>query len=293
MISANEQETVHMSLTGWAQRLRATFDTNNSWVLSLGRELLEARADVGHGAFLTLFRGHRYAIVTPLPFSLRKAEYYMEVARTLQPFSQHVAILPRSLRTALQLCKLEPTALYAAILRGQVRPDMTEKEARALRQGNSPPMTSAAWSVEAAEQRFRRAINIEIDGATPDRVHEVGELLKRLTDELERATSPERLEAVADARDDLDIHDAEPGGYRIFEDEQAASTHPGAPAVIGGVKSTYPDWYRVITTKAPGVTPLTRFQVEKRLDDLAACRVPTNRTLRTYVAVQWALMGMS
>ena len=232
----------------WRQAIRHAYRMLAEDRIALGQELLAAKQQLGRGKFDVMLKG--------LPFKRREAFYYMELARKLEPFVQHVAQLPSSLRAALRLCKLDETALAAAITNGRVTPDMTAKDVLALTQARPATPVRSAWSADAAEDRLRRAVNLEVDGAGPDHVHEIILRLRRLADELERTNRPEIRDAAVDARRDIEVRDAEPGAFRNFETEQEAATHPGAPKVVASCASTYPPWYKSLTTKAPGATPL-------------------------------------
>jgi HEPN domain-containing protein len=70
----------------------------------------------------------------------------------------------------------------------------------------------AAWSLESVDQGLRKAINALIIEAPPGSQHDIADLLRRLADELDEAARPELRDAVSIARDELDLHDAEPGG---------------------------------------------------------------------------------
>ncbi|TSA51336.1 MAG: hypothetical protein D4R44_08095 [Actinobacteria bacterium] len=101
--------------------------------------------------------------------------------------------------------------------------------------------------------------------------------------------SEQGIEDAIAAKQQLEVRDAEPGGYRLFETEEQASTHSGGPDVIGGVKSTYPDWYKQLTTKREGYSPLTRKQVEKALDHMANDTTPKHSEGRAYRLVREAI----
>ncbi len=102
-----------------------------------------------------------------------------------------------------------------------------------------------------------------------------------MADELEQAREQERQEDVQAARDELAIHDAEPGAFKIFDGSE----------VVASCKSTYPEWYRMLTTAADGVTALRREQVQSRLGDLESGRLPIRRSERSYQAVAMAIQG--
>jgi hypothetical protein len=158
---------------------------------------------------------------------------------------------------------------------------MTEKAARALLSTSPPPTAERSLeSVKQAVQALRRAIN----NMPPGSEQGIMALVRALMEEIEEAARPERRDAAAIAKDELSVRDAEPGGFRIFEN--------GASTVIGGCKSTYPPWGKDLMTRKPGVTPLTRKQVDARLNDIEAGKLSTARTARTHTAVAWAIKDL-
>jgi hypothetical protein len=267
------------NLEAWARQLRRAHGSTVQAFIALGRQLLEARADVGHGSFLTLFKGQRNAIPNAVPISLRAAEYYMLIAKKLEPYSQHVAILPNALRTLLVLCQLQPITLQAAIEQHRVHAAMTEKEAKGLLAKSPPP--KAKWSLDSVEQDLLAVINRAIEEAPGSQPLLAG-LLRGLAEKFEDSDRPELHDAVSIARDEMDVHDAEPGGFRIFD----------GSTVIASCKSNYPRWFKDLTTAQEGVTPLTRKQVEARLDDIVKGKLPTKRTGQTHSAVLWAIKDL-
>jgi len=216
-----------------------------------------------------------------VPFSLRTAEHYMLVAKRLGPFSQHVANLPSTLRTLLVLCQLQHPALQTAIEEHRVHPGMREKEAKKLL--STLPSPKVEWSIESYIQDLHKLGNKHIDTAPPGSLRSITDQTRRYWEKLEEAARSELREAVAIARDELSIRDAEPGGFRIFEND----------IVIAPCKSTYPQWYKDLTTAQPGVTALRRKQVEARLADIESGKLPTPRTARTYTAVAWAIQDLA
>jgi hypothetical protein len=184
---------------------------------------------------------------------------------------------------AQQLADL-PQALFERVREGATSRTQALWEARHPHETNT-----VAWSLDSAEQRLLAAINTEIQLAPPGSQPLIADLLQRLTENLKDTDRPELREAVSIARDDLDLHDYEPGGIRIFESAEQASAHPGSPTVIGGCKSTHAEWYRGLTTKVDGGTTLRRKQIEARLDDVDRGKLPTARTANSYFAVRWAI----
>lgn len=180
-----------------------------------------------------------------------------------------------------------PQALFQQVKEGTISQTQACWEAR---HPNETTTTPVPWSPDLAKERLRLAISNEIEWSGSNRL--VIELVGHLLDELKEADNQELRDAVSIARDELDLHDFEPGGYRLFENEQQAATHPGAPAVFGGVKSTCPQFYKDLTTKKKGITPLTRKQFEARSTDIYMGKPPTKRTARTHFAVLQAIKDL-
>lgn len=173
-----------------------------------------------------------------------------------------------------------PQAQFEQLMEG------TTTITQALR-ANRRNTNKSAWSLESVEHDLRVAFNKVISNAPPGSQHDIAELLRRLAEEVDEAARPERREAVWIARDELELHDAEPGAFKVFD----PSGHPGDPP-IASCKSTHQPWYRELTTRKPGVTALRRKQVEARLDDIEMGTLPTKRTFQTYWSVLWAIKDL-
>lgn len=101
--------------------------------IELGRELIEAKENLGHGQFLRMFNDHADPIPESLPFGRFWAHHVMNVAKspTLSnvEYTQH---LPRSVFTLALLSRLDESDLQLAIEVGAVHPKLTQKQAKAL-----------------------------------------------------------------------------------------------------------------------------------------------------------------
>ncbi len=211
-----------------------------------------------------------------------------ELPKDPTPTLADLGIGKKTSMIAQQLADL-PQALFDQVRDGTVT---FTKALRDARHANGANANTVAWSLESVEQDLRKAINNLISNAPHGSQHEIAALLRRVADELEQAADPELREAVAIARDELDVHDAEPGGFRILENEAEASMHPGAAVVIASCRSTNPLWYRHLTTAQPGVTALRCRQVLARLADIEAGKLPTKRTAHTHFSVVWAIRDL-
>lgn len=101
--------------------------------IELGRELLEAKENLGHGQFLRMFNDHAEPIAEALPFGRSWAQKLMNVAKspTLanDDYSHH---LPRSVWILAELSRLDDSDLQTAIEVGAVHPKLTQKQAKAM-----------------------------------------------------------------------------------------------------------------------------------------------------------------
>lgn len=80
----------------------------------------------------------------------------------------------------------------------------------------------------------------------------------------------QNFKAAEKAKFDLEVYDADKGGYRVFTEAQTG----GGPDVTG-FKSTAPDWYKDLTGKGQeGSMRITRDQVDKALDKFARGESP-------------------
>ncbi|MDI3462128.1 MAG: hypothetical protein OJF50_000949 [Nitrospira sp.] len=265
----------------WAKAIKSEYRKTVESVLVIGRMLLAAKEMLPHGEFQHIF--------VDLPFDRRTAELYMSIARnTVLSNAKYVSHLPSTVSVLYELSRLPESVLEAALSDGTIPPNLRREDARKL---FKPHPSLKTWSLATAEERLRYAINAEVRCVPAEDRESIIAVLLKLIDELKEAQDPSRKADVQAAREELEIRDSEPGGYVIFADESAAFCHPGAPAVISGVKSTHADWYRGLTTKADGVTPLCRKMVDRRLVELEAGCLWTRKTRLTYEAVLIAITG--
>lgn len=101
--------------------------------IELGRELLEAKENLGHGQFLRMFQDHADPIADALPFNRQWGASMMSIAKspTLSNV-QYTVHLPRSVQTLALLARLEDSDLQDAVAVGAVHPKLTQKQAKAL-----------------------------------------------------------------------------------------------------------------------------------------------------------------
>jgi hypothetical protein len=265
----------------WATEIRTELRKNVASVLSLGKLFVAARDALRHGEFESMF--------DDLPIDQRTAQMYMSIAEhPVIANPKHVSLFPPSWSTLYVLSRVEPMRLEAALKDGLINPRTQREEARQL--FCAPPPVKD-WPLAQCDDRLRNVINAELTNAAITDRTQIISLWRQIGDELVR--NIDLQDDVQAALDDLEIHDAEPGGYRVFEDEMAAACHAGGPAVVSGFKSTHANWYRALTTKADGATALDREVVEHRLDDIRIGRVPTTRTRSSFNAVLLSIHGLA
>ena len=267
----------------WAKAITLEHGKTVESILAIGHLFLAAKKMLPHGEFQHVF--------VDLPIDRRMAEIYMAIARNpVIGNAKHISHLPIAVSTLYQLCRLPPAVLQGAIAHGRVHPGLQRDEVRALF-ASTTPAVDETWSLDEREEYWRYQFNDELTEAPAEERDNLLAMWQRLLGEMTQARHPDRQRDIQAARDDLELHDAEPGGYRIFEDETAVAFHPDAAAVIGGLKSTHADWYKTLTTKPDGGTALDREVIERRLDDLDVGRLPTRCTQFSYVAVMMAICG--
>ena len=107
-----------------------------AWFLDAGRQLIQAKAALGHGRWMAMFAAGRIQI------GLRTGEMLMRVAehRALSD-SQHLAKLPPSLTTLDVLAGGTVEVIEAGIHAGEIGPATTAKEARQFIHTHSPRPT--------------------------------------------------------------------------------------------------------------------------------------------------------
>lgn len=255
------------SIRRWAADIRSVYQKSVEASIAVGQLLLEAKGSLGYGHFQGLF--------AHLPFNARMGQLYMSVAsHPVLRNPKHVSLLPLSIATLAILSQVDPVQLEWALADGRVHPRLRRDDAKTLF-GAVPALP--VWSLAEAENRLRLAINSELRHAPQER-NALTTLLRQLADEMENGADQEDVEC---AVDELEIRDAEPGGFKVFEDGQ----------VVAAAKSTYPDWYKQLTHAIDGASALRRGQIEERLRDLRAGVLPTKRTVRSHTAVAWGIRG--
>src|SRR5579862_7857353 len=121
-------------ITAWADRIRTATTRSVEAIVETGRTLRDAKAALPHGAFEEAVR---LAGMAP-----RVAQMFMRIVdNPALANMKHVSYLPPSWGTLYQLSRIEPERLEAAIDAGDVKPDMTRAEVKALAAPRKKPST--------------------------------------------------------------------------------------------------------------------------------------------------------
>ena len=115
----------------WATRIRSHLTKAVEGIVAAGRDLIEAKAEVGHGNWLPLLE--------QIGISKQVAARWMSIGRN--PVLSKVpnsVLLPRSTDALYELSRAGPEVIEAGIASGQINPSMTIKQAKALVQGERP-----------------------------------------------------------------------------------------------------------------------------------------------------------
>jgi hypothetical protein len=161
----------------WANRINGHLKTSVESILAMGRDLIAAKEQLGHGKWMTMFAGRPDSVAEPIRFSINSAGCLMKIARhRILTNSEHAQNLPPSWFTLYELTKIDEGRLKHALSEGQVTPSMTRKDVRKLR----PARAAQAWTLDGARYRLNRAIDRELQHAKKnhDR-YEIGALLRQ------------------------------------------------------------------------------------------------------------------
>lgn len=107
-------------------------------IISLGKTLLAAKDELGHGNFKAM-------VERKTRFKLRTAELYMQIAsNAFLSNPQHVATLPPYVSTLGVLASWKPAALEVAVTKGDVTPELDRAKANELSKEYGPPKAITA-----------------------------------------------------------------------------------------------------------------------------------------------------
>jgi len=117
----NEQRNLRDAVDGWATRILAAWQKTVSNIVETGRALIDAKADLDHGAFLKMVEGR-------LPFQRRTAERLMTIAsHSVLSNASHASHLPASWMTLAELARLDASTVERLIESGEINPRLERK----------------------------------------------------------------------------------------------------------------------------------------------------------------------
>jgi hypothetical protein len=118
----------------WAERITNAYGDSVSAIIEVGRQLVQAKGECGHGGW-----GELTGETTGkplLPFSHRTARRIMAIANNAAISNRaHVSDLPASWGTLAVLASMDADDIEAAIADGTIHPEMERKDAEALKAG--------------------------------------------------------------------------------------------------------------------------------------------------------------
>jgi hypothetical protein len=154
----------------WADRIGGHLRNAAEHVIEAGRDLIDAKAELGHGKFERM-------VVEHLRCSLRTAEMLMKIARDpVLSNPKHASLLPAAWTTLYELQKLPPFILERKFADGSITPGLQRKDVRKLITvadveaftGDAPRTAAAKHKATVAPlQRLRAEINAK-DGEIAD-----------------------------------------------------------------------------------------------------------------------------
>lgn len=111
-----------LALTGWADRIRAAWQSSFDGIMECGRLLVEAKEQLEHGEWLQMIR-------TNLPFKECTAQRLMKISRDERlTNAANVPFLPRSRETLYELTKLPDEVFQKKIADGTINPEMQRQD---------------------------------------------------------------------------------------------------------------------------------------------------------------------
>jgi hypothetical protein len=116
-----------MSLDQWAAQINAQWGKSVEAIVTTGRLLIEAKAELGHGEWGKLFSQRPYT--GPVPFAIRTAQMLMVIAEhPILTNAKFVAHLPPSWGTLYELACMPDDELLSELEHGRIHPAMTRKD---------------------------------------------------------------------------------------------------------------------------------------------------------------------
>lgn len=178
----------------WAKAIKLEHGKTVESVLAIGNMFIAAKRMLPHGEFQHIFVG--------IPFDRRTAELYMSIAHNrVLANAKWISHLPSMVGTLYELSRIAEPVLETALTDERICPKLRRPDVRKLFKSKPPLIT---WSLTAAEERLRQAINAEIRDASETERESIIALLQVLTDELKQAQDQSRRDDVQAARDELE-----------------------------------------------------------------------------------------
>jgi N6-adenosine-specific RNA methylase IME4 len=137
----------------WAEKISARWHKTRQGAIEVGRLLIEAKAQLGHGSFTAM-------IEADLPFGARTAQNLMKIAGDPRiTNAKFTSLLPASWATLHEISQLDDSEFEAGINSGLIRPDMKQGEIRAAnRQALKVADEARVMGLEPAAGKYRTLI---------------------------------------------------------------------------------------------------------------------------------------
>jgi hypothetical protein len=117
----------------WANRINEHSQKAVESILAMGRDLIAAKKQLGHGGWQQMFAGHPQVVAKPLRFSPFTAQRLMAIAHhAILPKAAHALLLPPSWTTLYELTKVPDETLRQALSDGRISPEMQRRDVRQL-----------------------------------------------------------------------------------------------------------------------------------------------------------------
>jgi hypothetical protein len=170
----------------WVDEINAATGYSAGWVILTGDLLLQAKQQLPHGEWTSIFEGRR------LKFGLRTAQMLMQVARhpTLHE-AKYFSSLPCAWSILYVLSQLPAEVVEQGIINGVIHPELKLAEARRLlpsAPGNGPADATAparpAFDLDCQQKRLLGYLRRQAARWPSDCRGALAELLERLAAEL-------------------------------------------------------------------------------------------------------------
>lgn len=146
----------------WAEVIKDDLGRAVEGIVSAGRHLIAAKADVEHKKWLPMLED--------IGIKPREAQRYMEIARNLK--SANFAHLPASPTALLELSRLDTSDIEEGIESGAITPDMKIKDAKSFARSEWPVVPEPTPEERFQKLEEARAQNIADGISNPPRTRE-------------------------------------------------------------------------------------------------------------------------